>query len=107
MILDARQLGIVTQIVACQIPDARVLAFGSRVTGGARPWSDLDLAVFPAAPLSFRGWRHLAEAFEDSDLPFRVDVVDAARLPEAMRAAVLAEGVVLQEPAQDRNTVGI
>jgi predicted nucleotidyltransferase len=100
MSLDARTLATVVAILASHLPDARVVAFGSRVRGGAWQGSDLDLAIFPAAPLSSREWRHVEEAFEDSELPFRVDVIDAARLPESMRAAVLAEGLVLQDPGQ-------
>ena len=41
-------------ILNTHLPGARVWAFGSRVTGRARPFSDLDLAVEGAAPIDTR-----------------------------------------------------
>lgn len=50
-----------------------VKVFGSRATGCARPASDLDLVVFP--PVARRELRDLRFAFEESDLPIKVDVL--------------------------------
>lgn len=67
-------------------PGVEVSVFGSRVTGRAKKHSDLDLALQAAQPME---WRHLArlrEAFEESDLPFRVDVVDWAACSAQFKA---------------------
>ncbi len=53
-----------------------VRAFGSRVNGTTKSYSDLDLAVVGSGKLSDDTLRCLKEAFEESDLPFRVDVLD-------------------------------
>lgn len=50
----------------------RVRVYGSRATGRARPSSDLDLALDP--PISSRTLYDLMDAFEESDLPIRVDL---------------------------------
>ena len=63
-----------------------VKAFGSRATGTARPNSDLDLVVFPPAPLSELS--ALMTAFEDSDLPIKVDVGDLTAMSPGFRALV-------------------
>ena len=57
-------------------PGVEVSVFGSRVTGRAKKHSDLDLALQGAQPLDWRLLASLREAFEESDLPFRVDLVN-------------------------------
>jgi predicted nucleotidyltransferase len=47
-------------------------AYGSRVKGTHRKFSDLDLCVME--PLSDLEMFYLEEAFEESNLPFKVDV---------------------------------
>ena len=76
---------------------ATVWAFGSRATRQARRYSDLDLAIDAGRPLSLDETAALAEAFSDSDLPYRVDIVDwraidaeFARLIAANRLPLLA-----------------
>lgn len=58
--------------------DCDVLAFGSRVTGKNRKYSDLDLAFI--APygkrLPKKQYSKLKDNFGISDLLFRVDIVD-------------------------------
>ncbi len=53
-----------------------VRAFGSRVDWTAKDYSDLDLAVRGSGTLKTGVLGRLKEAFEESDLPFRVDVLD-------------------------------
>ena len=71
------------------VPGVRTVAFGSRVTDRARKWSDLDLMLLAPEPISFRTLDDLREAFMESDLPIRVDVVDGARADEEFRAVAL------------------
>ena len=66
----------VRTILHQHVPRCEVRAFGSRVNGTAKDYSDIDLAVVGSTQLSDDTLRHLKEAFEESDLPFRVDVLD-------------------------------
>ena len=70
------ELGKVQQILKQYIPDTEVRAFGSRVNGTAKKYSDLDLIVMSKIPLTLQQNALLAEAFEESGLPFKVDVLD-------------------------------
>lgn len=57
--------------------DFKVFAFGSRVDGSARKFSDLDLALVPVSGRSVSAeliWS-LRDAFSESDLPIGVDLV--------------------------------
>jgi len=74
--LPPQHLETVLVILRRHVPDCEVRAFGSRVSGPAKNYSDLDLAVVAPAKLNSDTLRLLREAFEESDLPFRVDVLD-------------------------------
>lgn len=69
--------------------------FGSRATGRARPFSDVDLLLLEPAQLGWQQRVELLDALESSDLPFRADVVEAANLPEALRVRIQRESVLL------------
>lgn len=57
--------------------DAKVYVFGSRASGkNIKPFSDLDLAVDLGRPLAIEEEISLKDAFSDSDLRFKVDVID-------------------------------
>ena len=74
--LSPTHLATVKAILAEHVPECEVRAFGSRVTWTARDYSDLDLAVVGEGPVDWRVLGRLKEAFEESDLPMRVDVLD-------------------------------
>ncbi len=48
-------------------------AFGSRTKGNPKKFSDLDICILQPAPLSVVG--NLKEDFENSRLPYKVDIV--------------------------------
>lgn len=56
----------------------RVFVFGSRATLAAKPRSDLDLSLEGPAPLALATLASLADAFDESPLPWKVDLVDRA-----------------------------
>lgn len=146
--LPEPQVQIIQRILRQQVPQAQVFAFGSRVNGNPRKYSDIDLGacaaegveakrvekepnsspllrtVAPATagktgaewdfsppvaadgllprrlltialpqPLGLRKLRQLKDAFEDSDLPICVDIVDWSLADADFKAAVEAQGM--------------
>ena len=89
------ELEIVREILRRHVPNREVWAFGSRVKGTSRPYSDLDLAVLGDQPLPLLVRAELAEEFSESDLPFKVDIVDWATTSERFRQIIESEYVVL------------
>jgi predicted nucleotidyltransferase len=72
-----RDLAIVRAILDATLPhEAVVRVFGSRARGNSRRASDLDLAIDAYRPLTAKEQGALADAFEESDLPYFVDVID-------------------------------
>lgn len=89
--LTPGQRALVREIVQRVVPGATFGVFGSRATGRARPYSDLDLLITEPKRLSWRQRVELRDAFETSDLPFCVDVVEGATLAQAVVARVQQE----------------
>jgi len=88
---------IVADILRRHVPDREVWAFGSRAKWNAKEYSDLDLAVIGQTPLSLSVSAALADDFSESDLPFKVDVVDWATTGESFRKIIERDKVVVQE----------
>ena len=95
--LTPKHLEMIQRILAEHIPECEIRAFGSRVKWTAKDYSDLDLAIVGSEPLSRRQLRQLKEAFEESDLPIRVDVADWQSLSDWFKKVIAAEYKVIQE----------
>lgn len=86
---------VVRAILRRHIPRVRVGVFGSRAKGKARKFSDLDLVLLTAKPVSFARLGALENDFSESELPFRVDVVDWAATESEFRARIKREMKIL------------
>jgi uncharacterized protein len=86
---------LVRRILDAELPGAQVVVFGSRATGKARPFSDLDLLVQRPARLTLDQLARLRDAFEASTLPFRVDVVEADALAPSYAERVAGQCIPL------------
>ena len=87
---------IVERVLAGHMPGCEVRVFGSRATGRARPYSDLDLVVVGQGPIDIGILGRMLLDFEDSDLPFTVDVVDWHSADERFRNAISKDWVAMK-----------
>ena len=87
---------IVEAILQRHVPGREVWAFGSRARWTAKEFSDLDLFIQGEQPLAGEDAAALAEAFAESDLPWKVDVVDGATVSAAFREVIERDKVVVQ-----------
>lgn len=94
--LTPTQLEVVRAVLHARLPGREVRAFGSRVLGRARKYSDLDLMLMGEDPIPDTVRAELREDFDESDLPFRVDLVLWRDAPAALRASVERDGVVIE-----------
>ncbi|MDB5985074.1 MAG: restriction modification system specificity domain protein [Nevskia sp.] len=104
--LSPHDLETVQAILRRHVPDREVLAFGSRVTWTAKESSDLDLAILGDEPVPANVQAALKEDFDESDLPFKVDLVDWATISESFRKIVERDKVVVQVGLKSLSTVG-
>lgn len=83
-------------ILRRHLPKHAVWAFGSRATGNAKPYSDLDLVVITEQAMDLALCADLRDAFSDSDLPWKVDGVDWASISPEFRRIIERDKVVVQ-----------
>jgi uncharacterized protein len=98
--LPVDQRRLVLSILAATLPASTTAwVFGSRATGRARRYSDLDLAIDAGRPLTLDETARLNEAFRESDLPYRVDLVDWQGIGDRFRQTIAADRLRLEEAA--------
>jgi uncharacterized protein len=73
--------------------DAAVWLFGSCARGEARQHSDIDIAILPRDDLPSGFFAELAADFEESPIPYDVDLVDLRWADAALIDEVRREGV--------------
>ena len=88
---------IVQEILNRYLPGREVRVFGSRAIGTAKPHSDLDLVIMGEEPLPLTTMRILRDAFDDSDLPIQVDLVEWAGVGEGLRIVIGKRSLSLVE----------
>lgn len=94
--LSAIELAIVRDILRTHLPPGTsVWVFGSRATASARRYSDLDLALEGERPLSLDLLGDVAEALSESDLPYKVDVIDLRTVDPAFHALIASDMIAL------------
>jgi len=90
---------IVRAILVRHVPGREVWAFGSRVgtkdASRVKQFSDLDMAVKGDQPLPLHTLSTLTDDFRESDLPYKVDIVDWATISERFRAIIESSHIVL------------
>ena len=97
--LTAGQRRTVLALLNRYLPNTTVWAYGSRVKWTSHPASDLDLVVF-AEPEQASRVAELREAFDESNLLFRVDLFVWNDVPEDFRKRIVGEHVVLASGQQ-------
>ena len=85
---------ILYSLLSRYLPNTTVWAYGSRAVGNALPWSDLDLVVFTKVNQEYQ-LSLLKEALEESNLPFRIDLLEWDWLPDDFKANIEASHTVL------------
>ena len=91
------QLKIINAILQKHVPYCEVRAFGSRVTYTAKNYSDLDLAIVGKKRLTDKILYALKEDFQESDLPFRIDILDWYTISKEFQAVIKRNYKVLQK----------
>lgn len=102
--VELRYLEMIRAILDKHLLNCQVWAFGSRVKGHAKKYSDLDLVVVGKEKIPGKVVYLLKDEFQESDLPFRVELLDYNALSEEFKKVILDKYEVIW-PAKDRETL--
>lgn len=93
VMLEPEQLMLIKDLLRQFLPQGyTVYLFGSRATGRARQYSDVDLALKNGQEkVDSQVLSRLRSAFEASALPYRVDLVDLNEISDSFRQAIEAD----------------
>ncbi len=75
--------------------EVEMVLFGSRARGDYLKTSDIDLGILPQGELDERKLILLREKLENSNIPYKVDVVDFSKVSKEFAEKALEEGVVI------------
>lgn len=96
--LNQEYLETIVKIIRQYIPDQRVCLFGSRTKEIAKPFSDIDLVIMSENKISLSKMSELRDAFSESDLPYRVDVLDWSTTNQEFKQAVQKDMIEIYKP---------
>ncbi len=85
--ITADQRQTLVSLLDKYLPNTQAWIYGSRVNGTSRPGSDLDMVVF-SPPEQGPEVSELREAFDESNLPFRVDLFVWDEVPEIFQEEI-------------------
>ena len=88
---------LVETILTTYLPsNTQVCDFGSRATGTARQFSDLDLLLnCNNKPIPYQIKLQLIEAFDESMLPYKVDLIDFNDISESFKRHISTNSILL------------
>lgn len=95
IVISPAEWAIVHDILQRHVPGRKVWAFGSRAKWTSKEFSDLDLAIIGDEPLPITTLASLSEDFSESELPYKVDIVDWATTSPSFRKVIGKDKVLI------------
>ena len=92
--LSEQHLSTLLQIIAHQLTEhqhPKLWIFGSRARATHRTYSDIDLLLTDCTTITTLQMMHIKHAFEESQLPYQIDLVLEDELATEYRSKVYAE----------------
>jgi predicted nucleotidyltransferase len=80
--LSDQTMLVIDEIFRAQPHVKGALVYGSRAKGTYRPGSDIDIALFTTKDFTHGDLQHVLRDFDDSILPYFVDVCDYAQIEQ-------------------------
>lgn len=92
-----QELALVQQLIHTSFPDVEARVFGSRYKGTVKPYSDLDIVLVGEQKLDWLQVSRLREAFAESKLPYRVDLLDWYAISPTFQQVIMQGYAVIQK----------
>ena len=73
----------------------RVFIYGSRACDGGRKWSDIDIGIESTRNIPANTIRMLKEEFEESDIPYIIDITDFKSVSENFKIVAIQKTIAI------------
>lgn len=95
--IDTKTITLVKQILFRYLEpkDYSLFIFGSRASGENKKYSDIDIGVEGKKPVKFLTLAKLQDAFEESNLPYIIDLVDFATVSDSFKKIAKKNSIAL------------
>ena len=87
-VISLHEMEIILEIIKKHVPKCKVLAFGSRFKRTHKDSSDLDLAIVGDSKINSSVISNMKTDFMESDLLYKVDIVDYSILSPEFKKIV-------------------
>lgn len=94
--LSSDQIKKILRCISLHLPKAKVFAFGSRVKGTARKYSDLDLALDADHSIDLSIITKIKHALSETNIPIMIDIVDYHSINSDFKSLIDKEKVLLK-----------
>jgi predicted nucleotidyltransferase len=94
--LSEKELQLVKNILKNYVSNFEVLVFGSRVSGNTHEHSDLDIALKGPDKIDLLLLADIKDELQNSDLPFRVDIIDFNRISAEFQKVISSNHSILK-----------
>lgn len=84
---------ILVNIIGKYLPGCKIYLFGSRATDTEGIGSDIDIALDDGKPVPYKTILKILVALDGTKIPMKIDLVDLQVADEAIKEAVLKEGI--------------
>lgn len=94
MNLDDAVKNKIIGLLSALFPDAKIYLFGSRATGKAQQFSDIDLAIDAGHKLPIQDIDEAKSIMRELNIVYKVDIVDFHSISQTMRKLIEQEKVI-------------
>jgi hypothetical protein len=94
--LEPKHLMLLKKILKDHVPNYSVYLFGSRTSQNIKPYSDIDLVIKTDENIPISTMASMCNAFEDSELPYKVDVLEWNLLDKSFQKNIQNHLVLVQ-----------
>jgi len=91
--IESKYLELVKNIIKSVLQDEnlKIYVFGSRATGKAKQYSDLDIALKSDSKIDSNKMSKIATELEDTTIPYKVDIIDLNDISEAFKNCIVKD----------------
>lgn len=92
--LDEKTKNKIIAIISVLIPEAKIYLFGSRARGTNAQYADIDIALDAGKKLPNVDVDEVKSMLNESNIVYKIDVVDIHQVSDLMRQQILEERVI-------------